>query len=258
MGSHQWCLYVVDSTDAIWYFTCHLPVAESRATMFIMARLREDRERPSALLAFCLALSLGLTQGCARSEPLHRGDAGSAATEQRLPFHSDTDQNPANGGAPAAAASDPKQAASLPFRVLHPRILPAGTLLTVQLEHPLSTAKVRAGDAFTSSVAAPFTTDGDILLEGGTTVRGRVESVQSLTHRGLSSGYFRLTLNSISVDGRQLALQTSSLFARGTFQPAEGVGVRKGHRLTFRLTAPVTLDASSSITNRQSPIPATE
>jgi hypothetical protein len=120
---------------------------------------------------------------------------------------------------------------------------------------------VRAGDVFAASVAAPFTIDGDILLEGGTAVTGRVESVRSLPPRhGLdrSSGYFRLTLNSITIDGRQLPLQTSSLFARGTFEPLKGVGVRKGHRLTFRLAAPVTLDTPNSIAKHQFPAPVSE
>jgi hypothetical protein len=173
-----------------------------------------------------------------------------------------------------AVSPDSKLAVSLPFRTLsHPRILPSGTLLTVQLEDSLSADKVRAGDAFAASLAAPLAIDGDTLIERGTTVTGRVESAQSQADLpGLipGSGYFRLTLSAITVEGRQLALQTSSLFARGSSQPvivsasasqsdlrSHGLQVQKGHRLTFRLTAPVTLDAPNSMANRQSsgPIP---
>ncbi len=154
----------------------------------------------------------------------------------------------------------------------HPRILPSGTLLTVQLDDSLSADKVRAGDAFTASVAAPLTIDGDTLIERGTAVTGRVESAQSQADRpGLipGSGYFRLTLNAITVEGRQLALQTSSLFARGTLPPLnvsspasppdlrlDSLQVQKGRRLTFRLTAPVALDDPNSMANRQSPDPS--
>lgn len=226
-----------------------------------MARLREDRERQSALVAFCLALSLGLSQGCARSEPLHRTDASPPASEQKLPFHTDTDRMSAGLGAVHAAVPDPKQAASLPFRaVSHPRILPAGTLLTVQLQGSLSTAEVRAGDLFTASVTGPFTLDGETLIAPGTAVTGRVESAQSR----LKSGYLRLTLSAITVEGRLLALHTSSLFARGTLQQANNssrispselrsdrVRVQNGRRLTFRLTAPVMLDRPKSIENPQ-------
>ncbi|MGA9543826.1 MAG: hypothetical protein WBQ85_09665 [Candidatus Sulfotelmatobacter sp.] len=147
------------------------------------------------------------------------------------------------------------------------RILPSGTLLTVQLDESLSTAKVHAGDAFTASVAAPLTVDGDTLVERGTTVTGRVESAQSQTDRpGLvpGSGYFRLTLNAITIEGRQLALQTSSLFARGQLSNAgppgtpsdprsDSVQVQKGRRLTFRLTAPLTVNDRKSMASDQSP-----
>jgi hypothetical protein len=139
--------------------------------------------------------------------------------------------------------------------------LPAGTLLTVQLEDSLSTAQARAGDVFAASVAAPLAIDRDILVQAGTAVTGRVESAQSLAVRpGLvpGSGYFRLTLSSITVSGKEVALQTASLFAKGTFRTSQGVGVRKGHRLTFRLTAPITLDAANSVANRQSTLPASE
>jgi hypothetical protein len=227
-----------------------------------MAELREDWERKAALVAFCLALSLSLSQGCARSAPSPATNASSQASEQALPFHPDNDHAAVSEG----RLSDPKQAASLPFlAAFHQRILPAGTLLTVQLEDPLSIVKVHAGDVFTATVAAPLTTDRDTLVERGAVVTGRVESARSQADRPgfptsgyARSGYFRLTLSSITLGGRQLALQTSSLFARGTFQPSEGVGVQKGSRLTFRLTAPVTLEVPDAMANRQSLSPATE
>lgn len=251
-----------DSLDVIWYSTCHLPTTENRTTMPTMARFRENRERYPVLVVFCLAASLGLNLGCARSEPLHRSDVSSTSSGQNLPFHADTDQGFASDGTLPAAAPDPKQPASLPFQAgSHRRILPAGTLLTVQLENSLSTAKVRAGDVFRASVAAPLTVERDTFVERGTTITGRVESARSLAdHPGLvpGAGYFRLTLSSITVQGRQLALQTSSLFARGTVSPSEGIAVQKGRRLTFRLTAPVSLDEANSMADGQSPGAATE
>jgi hypothetical protein len=145
-------------------------------------------------------------------------------------------------------------------------------LITIQMESSLATARVSAGDSFTASVAGPLTMAGDTLVEGGTAVSGRVESAQPPEDRpGLSPdpGYIRLTLNTITIDGRALAVQTSSLFARGTFESrgstsgpgssAPGSNVRardfwvqKGRRLTFRLTAPVMLVDPNSIANRQS------
>jgi len=225
-----------------------------------MARLRENRKSNTTLSASCLVLALGLNLGCARSEPLHRSDASAPASEQSLPFHSDTGQS--SNGASAPGALDPKQAASLPFRdEAHPRLLPAGTLLTVQLEDSLSTAKVRAGDEFTASVSAPLVLDQYTIVPRGTAVTGRVESARSLPAgpgRVPSSGYFRLTLSSIAVEGRQIAIQTSSLFARGSLQPLAGISVPKSRPLTFRLTAPVQLDEPNSAANPQSPSSITE
>ena len=229
-----------------------------------MARFREKRKPHSVLAVLCLGLAVcvGMNQGCARSDTLHRSDSGSQAAQQSLPFHSETDQASANDGASVPAAADPKQAASLPFRAAAgTHVLPAGTLLTVQLDDALSTAKVHAGDEFSASVAAPLTIDRETLVQSGTTVTGRVESARSLAaHSGRApgSGYFRLTLSSITVEHKQIALQTSSLFARGTLQPSGGVGVRKDRTLTFRLTAPVMLDQPNSMADRQNAGTTTE
>jgi hypothetical protein len=234
-----------------------------------MATLRKVLPSHVACGMFCLALSL--SQGCARPEPLHPTNAESPSGEQKLPFRTDADPTAPSDEMQTAVSSDPKLAAGLPFRAGHLRILPAGTLLTVQLEDSLSSDRVHAGDPFTASVAAPLTLDGDTLIERGTAVTGRVESAQSQPRRpGLvpGSGYFRLTLSAMTVEGRQLALQTSSLFARGAdssnvpsrsnlYLRSDGIQVQKGRRLTFRLTAPVTLSDPNSMADRQSlgPIP---
>jgi hypothetical protein len=182
-------------------------------------------------------------------------DRSDTTSEQKLPFRPDADQASASEGAHPAVSPDPKVTSVLPFRTAsQARILPSGTLLTVELEDALSTAKVRAGDTFTASVAAPLAIEGDPLIERGDAATGHVESVRS--HAG--SGYFQLTLTAITVEGRRLALQTSSLFARGTLQQPDGVRVQKGRRLTFRLTSPLTLNDPNSLANRQFPSPSSE
>ncbi|MFZ0278215.1 MAG: hypothetical protein WA254_23250 [Candidatus Sulfotelmatobacter sp.] len=137
----------------------------------------------------------------------------------------------------------------------------------MQLDDSLSTTNVHAGDAFTASVAAPLTVDGDTLVQRGAAVTGRIESSQSQADTpGLvpGSGYFRLTLNAITIEGRQLAIQTSSLFARGQSPNTrsantpsdlrlDSVQVQKGRRLTFRLTAPLTVNDPKSMASDQSP-----
>jgi hypothetical protein len=251
----------------VWYFICHYETRESRATMDAMIPSR--RFWPVFAMVW---LVLSLSQGCARSEPhpnnpgsnnpgsnnpgsnnLGSNNPGSLAGEQKLPFHPESDQASAVEGSHPAVSPDPKATSALPF-VPHQRVLPSGTLLTVQLEDTLSAAKVHAGDVFTASVAAPLAIDGDRLIERGAVATGQIESVRA--HSG--SGYFQLRLNTITVEGRPVALQTLSLFARATLQKTDGVGVRSGHRLTFRLTSPVTLSEPKSVADRQSPGPTTE
>lgn len=235
--------------------------------MHKMTRPRPYARAQYPLGAYCLALCIALSQGCARSEPLRPVDANPpASSKQELPFHPDTEQGAGEYAGPAVPA-DAKSAGgpvgTLPFKASpQGRVVPAGTLLTVQLRGALSTARVHAGDAFTAVIAAPLAIDGETLIPGGAAVTGRVESEQS--QRGLpglipGSGYFRLTLSTISIDGKQIDLQTSSLFAKGTVRPSnlsaggsasspqlENVRVRKGHTLTFRLTAPLMLDMNTT------------
>jgi len=219
-----------------------------------MARLRDLRYQ-STVVVFCIAL--GLSQGCVRSEPLKPTTASaSSGSKQKLPFHQEmASAKDKEVGADPAISPEPKLPGELPFpAATRARVLPPGTLLTVQLENSLSAINVRSGDTFAARVAAPLVVEGDTLIQSGTEVIGRVEAAQS--RRG--SGYVRLTLSEMTVDGWPLALQTSSLFARGTSkrlnassmgnpstQGLGGVRVPKGRRLTFRLTAPVTLNESN-------------
>lgn len=246
--------------------------------MLMVATLRRTAVPGSACVALCLAISLA--QGCGRPNAFHRTEtaAGSpaGAGDQRLPFH----QIPASvgDGARPAVPSDRQRDSATPFpSPARTRSLPAGMLITIRMDSSLSPAHVSAGDPFTASIAGPLTVDGDTLVERGTPVGGRVESAQPPEARpGLKPdpGYVRLTLNTITVDGKALVLQTSSLFASGTFQPsgssgprpgksgsqvwASGFRVEKGRRLTFRLTAPVMLADPNSIANRQDPGPPSE
>jgi hypothetical protein len=225
------------------------------------------------LPALLLCLAIGVTSGCARPSIAHHDDAGanSPAGEQKLPFHQTPDRTADDSPHPALPP-DPKSRSATPFRSpSHARSLPAGTLITVRLDSSLSISKVRPGDTFTASVAGSLAIDGDIRIERGTPVGGRIESAQpSVDRPGMSPdpGYLRLTLNTITVDGKILDLQTSSLFAKGTFQPSglstastgnnqdgqsSDLQVQKGRRLTFRLTAPVTFADPNSVADRQYP-----
>jgi hypothetical protein len=221
-----------------------------------MARNRSRFQPVRGWLVLCLAASM--SQGCARPRGFQRqaADADSSADAQKLPFHPSPDHASDDGSRPEVPLD--RKAAGTPFHSsLHPRSLPAGSLITVQLGNSLVLSQVRAGDKF-EALTEPVTIDGDPLVGRGTPVSGRVEAVQPPAPRpGLRAdpGYLRLSLNTITVEGRAVPLKTSSLFAQGTLQGsapgADNFRVLKGRRLTFRLTAPVVLGDPNSIANRQ-------
>jgi hypothetical protein len=215
-----------------------------------------------------LLLVSAFTPSCNRLGAVSSGDKSASVGNKRLPFHSDagTEQ-----GAPGDAVAHPSLSAegkdALPFRSpSRLRILPSGTLITVRLERSLDSAEVHAGDPFTAVVADPVMIDGDTLVARGAIVTGVIESTQQLSVQR-SSGYIRLTLNDITIDGKRLPLQTSSLFAQGTSRPPEdpstnasglsGVRLQPGRRLTFRLTLPATLNDQNALA-REYAIPSTE
>ncbi|MGB0010856.1 MAG: hypothetical protein WBQ03_04570 [Candidatus Sulfotelmatobacter sp.] len=232
----------------------------------------QRRVRPgSTVVLVLLCVWLSLVAGCARSSLIRRSDVtpNSTAAEQPLPFHQNPDQSTDDTVHPAVP-SDGKPGVSTPFPAAsHLRTLPAGTLITVRLGNSLAFSQIRAGDAFTASVDGSLSIHGDTVIAAGAPVTGRVEFAQPSVNRPGSSpesGYVGLTLNTVTVNGKVIGLQTSSLFARGTFESnvplsvasggngmateSRGFRIPKGHRLTFRLTAPVTFPDANSLAKR--------
>jgi hypothetical protein len=226
--------------------------------MYKMTGLHRQIECIAAIAACSIALCL--TQACGRQEPL-QGDTALAASRPELPFH--PEEISAESGAGPERDSDTQPATVAPFHgAPHSGVLPSGTLLTVRLEDSLSTAKYHAGDTFTASVASPFSVGGRIVLDRGAAVSGRIESAKSggPAPDGISSpGYFQLTLTAMTVSGRQVRLQTSSLFTRGNPSASDrhvsDVRVTKGRRLTFRLSAPAMWSDGDSIATRRMAVP---
>lgn len=255
----QYC-YVLDSPEGTLVLHVPLTSKPKPGDHTQLIRLPAKLGLVPRLIACCLILSVG--QGCSRQELSHAGDGPLASSQQGLPFH--PEQVLADDGPRPALPRDSKAASPLPFHAgQQPGVLPSGTLLTVQLEHSLSSRKVHPGDTFAASVCAPFTMEGHVLVDRGTPVTGHVDSAQSTEPSPASSrGYFRLTLSAMTIEGRRIELQTSSLFTRGNLPASQlrsdGVRVQKGRRLTFRLTAPATLNDHNSIADRQLLAPASE
>jgi hypothetical protein len=238
-----------------------------------MAQRRVLPQSKLAWLVLCSVLSIA--EGCSRQSVVHPPEANSPATEQNLPFHQSPVRTMDNSAHPAVP-SDGKSENRTPFlAALRSRSLPPGTLITVWLKDSIAVSHVRTGDTFSASVAEPLAIDGQTVIDRGILVRGRVESVPpsadpgtSGSDRGPDASYVGLTLNSITVGGKVLDLQTSTLFAKDTLQPkgssngpskergagrrSSALGIRKGRRLTFRLIAPVPFSSPNSMPRQDS------
>ena len=94
--------------------------------------------------------------------------------------------------------------------------IPAGTEFTVRLQMGLSSADSRAGDSFQAILDEPLVIAKKTIAPRGTPVTGSVLAARA--SGGLNDpGYMRLTLASIVMNGKPVALQTSSIFVKGGF-----------------------------------------
>jgi hypothetical protein len=157
-------------------------------------------------------------------------------------------QSAASSEGAASAVPDPAKAdPGLPFR--DGENLPAGTMITVRLQKDLTADNPDSSTTFDAVVDHAIVVEGATLVTRGANVMGRVESANASMMKQ-DQGYVRLTLATLSIGGRDLPVQTASLFARGNAAaPRDSeneaakpvVHLEKGRRLTFRLTEPVLL-----------------
>lgn len=92
--------------------------------------------------------------------------------------------------------------------------VPAGTVIAVRLQNTVSSATASPGESFDAVLDEPLVIKGQTVADRGAAVTGRVVEAKS-SGRLHSSGYLRLTLASITIKGKAVPVQTSSLFAKG-------------------------------------------
>ncbi len=178
-------------------------------------------------IALAVVFSLGMT-ACSRQPAVETMD-NSTPDEQQLPFERAPNRN---GLPPTSSVAE----------------MPAGTPIRVILQTPLSSATARDGEAFEALLDEPIVVRGKIIARRGTMVTGRVVAAKP-SDRDQTSGYLRLTLSAIALNGRSQPIQTSSIFAKGGTQEvlpttqetgspnpgAQDVQLSPNHRFTFRL-----------------------
>lgn len=125
----------------------------------------------------------------------------------------------------AAAAKGSADTSNLPFAskqaeasahslVPNEITVPAGTAISVRLQNALSSASNRSGDEFAAVLDEPIVIDGKTVAARGANVRGRVVAARS-SGRMHNSGYLRLALVSVDINGKAVPVHTSTVFAMG-------------------------------------------
>jgi hypothetical protein len=167
----------------------------------------EDRLMESGKAAFLapLILVMALAPGCSRQPNLLAPNQG-PVSGRPLPFESPSVEG---GNYPTASLASSQ--------------LPPGTLLTVRLRSAVSSATCHAGDSFDAVLDEPLVLEGQTMLGRGAEVTGRVIAAKASGQ--FEPGYLRLRLTGISVGGKPVRLETSSLFLKGGSRPVREVAL---------------------------------
>ena len=155
----------------------------------------------NAAVSIFLLVLLAFTIGCAHQPNLQAADenVSTVANDGKLPF----DHESPKGGLSPTGTLVPK-----------PENLPAGTPITIRVQSAVSSATSRSGDIFEGFLDEPVVIQGQTAVPRGANVTGRVVDAKASGHLH-DAGYLRLTLTSISINGKVVPLQTSSIFVKG-------------------------------------------
>jgi hypothetical protein len=176
--------------------------------------------------------------GCSRPDGVST-DESTVQAAHHAPFQDDGIKSDDTAESATSGESNAESTGSqenLPFH--ESQNLPAGTLVTVRLKNPLYAANLDSNGSFEAVVVEAVVIEGNTLIPRGASVAGKIESARTSKVKP-DRGYVRLALQSVQVGGRNVLVQTASLFARQapSNDHAESLAyVEKGRRLTFRLT----------------------
>jgi hypothetical protein len=162
------------------------------------------------------------------------------------------------GGQPPTVAGDTSSSRQLPFSVSRPVVIPANTVIYVRLQQALTSSSAQAGQTFAAVLDEPVLVEDQTVAPKGAEITGKVLAARESGHLR-KSGYVRITLSAITVNGRILPLQTTSVIAAGFKNRNLGIigggavnafatqekaaGFTSERRLGFRLTQPLEIAA---------------
>jgi len=114
-------------------------------------------------------------------------------------------------GAEPPVSADGRQP---PFSSNKPAVVPAGTEIYVRLQQPLASATAQPGDSFAAVLDQPLVVDTQTVAAQGAAVTGKVLAAPRSGHLH-NAGYLRITLTSITLQGKPLPIETNSVFIGG-------------------------------------------
>ncbi len=128
-------------------------------------------------------------------------------------------ENVSAGAASSESSSPPFSKAKQEDSFLHKLVpeevtVPAGTAVSIRLQSAVSSASNRPGDEFAAVLDEPIVVNGNTVAPRGAAVRGRVVAARS-SGRLHNSGYLRLSLVSVEMNGKAVPVHSSSVFAMG-------------------------------------------
>jgi hypothetical protein len=115
---------------------------------------------------------------------------------------------------PSNVAADTPGAQQLPFTDGKAPVVPANTAIYVRLQQSISSATAQSGQNFSAVLDEPLVVEGQTLAPSGAAVTGKVVAVRESGHLH-NAGYLRITLSSITLNGKAVPLQTNSVFVSG-------------------------------------------
>lgn len=118
------------------------------------------------------------------------------------------------GAEPQTASADTPSSQQLPFREAKALVVPAKTAIYVRLQQRLSSATAQPGQIFNAVLDESLRVDDQIIAPQGTPITGTVMAVRE-SGRLHNSGYLRITLLSLMLNGKSVPLHTDSVSVHG-------------------------------------------
>src|SRR4051794_32138728 len=192
---------------------------------------KRNGRNQTGFVVLLLALSLA---GCTQRESLPTS-VETVSADQHLPFEGTSDK-----------------AGNFPTSSFTPAAIPAGTPVTIHLQLSLSSASSRPGDPFDAVLDEPIVVRGQTIAPRGAVLVGKVLDAKPAA-QFQEPGYLRLSLTAISLNGKLIPMQTSSIFVkRGSHEQRnvtilrDGSG-KKGALIGASVDAPGTTFATGSM-----------